>query len=576
MHHVTAPCPHFTPAVQHSHPFDAVRRSALDILVQFAEFLADALYIIHELRELQCQLQVAAVANAVNGLAQDGAAGCDPVFFGFFHRVAALMERVREEVRQKASFRVLHSLNVGDQAQRGAIAHAAYHGIQPDGLELRHKGLGTDPMVSQEHHGFAAALMGDVHHLLGQLGHFPTLESLEVPELLAGHPVLVVVVTLVDDVLRPELVAHFLLKLVQDVGADGSRIAIPVHKFFPLEFIEDQGELMEERGIADDVYIRMLCNEFSQTLHGIFVGFRLTHIKRDLMLEIRPAVGGGIVHMHRVPDQIGQKADSILMERHSLYGDTAVSVAPLFRRHRQPGGTVHDLPPTGDVVVGVHLHQFRADAFHQRDGHGVAGGGVEARHNVALLHLVRVCFGPCVILARGIIGGIDLCIGVFQLLRKIRTIAVTDGIRAPLFQNLQRFGHHIQVSRNGNAPGLALIFHSFPLLSSILIGCVVNGQYCQQQCHAHKHDAKPCQLSGHFPACHHQCNGQHKQHDHQHDAQGRMRFPECFHVLSPYPFKPPTVMPCVSCFCTQMYKIRVGSITSTRPAYMVPYCAALC
>ena len=117
MHHVTAPCPHFTPAVQHCHPFDAVRRSALDILVQFAELVADALDIVEELRELAGQLQVASVADAVNGLAQDGAAGCDPVFFGFFHRVAALMERVREEVRQKASFRVLHALNVGDQAQ---------------------------------------------------------------------------------------------------------------------------------------------------------------------------------------------------------------------------------------------------------------------------------------------------------------------------------------------------------------------------------------------------------------------------------------------------------------------------
>ena len=114
MHHVTAPCPHFTPAVQHSHPFDAVRRSALDILIQFAELLADALHIVHKLRELQCQLQIATIANAVNGRSQDGAAGCDPVLLGFPHRVAALMERVREEVRQKASFRVLHALDVID------------------------------------------------------------------------------------------------------------------------------------------------------------------------------------------------------------------------------------------------------------------------------------------------------------------------------------------------------------------------------------------------------------------------------------------------------------------------------
>ena len=49
----------------------------------------------------------------------------------------------------------------------------------------------------------------------------------------------------------------------------------------------------------------------------------------------------------------------------------------------------------------------------------------------------KMCIRDSVILARGIIGGIDLCIGVFQFLRKIRTITVTDGIRAPLFQNLQ-------------------------------------------------------------------------------------------------------------------------------------------
>ena len=164
VHHVAAPGPHLAPAVQHGHPLNAVGRGALDVLIQLTELAADALHIVHELRELQGQLQVAAVTDAVNGLAQDGAAGCDPVFLGFFHRVAALMERVREEVRQKASFRVLHALNVGDQAQRGAIAHAAHHGIQPNGLELRHKRLGADPVIAQEHHRLAAALVRDVHH----------------------------------------------------------------------------------------------------------------------------------------------------------------------------------------------------------------------------------------------------------------------------------------------------------------------------------------------------------------------------------------------------------------------------
>ena len=190
---------------------------------------------------------------------------------------------------------------------------------------------------------------------------------------------------------------------------------------------------MEEGGVADDVHIRMLCNEFPQTLHGIFVGFRLAHIKRDLMLEIRPAVGGGIVHMHRVPDEVGKETHSILMERRRLHGHAAIRIAPLFWRHGLTGGSIHDLPPAGDVVVGVHLHQLRADALHQRDGHGVAGGGVKAGHDVALLYLVRVCLCPCVVLAGGIVGGVDLGVRILELLREVGAVAVADGISTPLF-----------------------------------------------------------------------------------------------------------------------------------------------
>ena len=288
-------------------------------------------------------------------------------------------------------------------------------------------------MIAEEHHGLAAALVGDVHHFFGQLCYFAPLEGLKITVFLAGHTILVVVVALVDDVLRAELVTHFLLKLVEDIRADGSRIAIPVHELLPLQLVEDQGELMEERGIADDVHIRMLCNELAQALHGILVGLGLTHVKGDLVLKIRPAVGGSVVHMHRVPDEVSQKTDGILMERYGLYGHTAFGVAPPLRRHGLTGGSIHDLPPAGDVVVGVHLHQLRADALHQRDGHGVAGCGVEAGHDVALLHLVRVCFCPCVILAGGIVGGVNFGIRILELLRKVGAVAVADGIGTPLF-----------------------------------------------------------------------------------------------------------------------------------------------
>ena len=37
-----------------------------------------------------------------------------------------------------------------------------------------------------------------------------------------------------------------------------------------------------------------------------------------------------------------------------------------------------------------------------------------------------------------------------------------------------------------------------------------------------------------------------------------------------YPFSPPRLMPSVSFFCTQIYRISTGSITITRPAYSLP------
>ena len=93
--------------------------------------------------------------------------------------------------------------------------------------------------------------------------------------------------------------------------------------------------------------------------------------------------------------------------------------------------------------------------------------------------------------------------------------------------------------RDRYAPGHSIFFHGnspLPLFSSIPIGGVIERQHSQQQRHPQKHDAKTSQLPGHFPACCHQRDGQHKQHQHQHHAQGGMIFPECFHRLSPYPF----------------------------------------
>ena len=115
VHHVVAPGSHLAPAVQHSHLLNAVRSRPLDIVIQSTEFLAYALHIIDEFRELHCQLQITAVSDPVDGLSKDGSSCRHPVHLGLFHRISAFMEHIREEIRQKPSLCIFYSLNIADK-----------------------------------------------------------------------------------------------------------------------------------------------------------------------------------------------------------------------------------------------------------------------------------------------------------------------------------------------------------------------------------------------------------------------------------------------------------------------------
>ena len=212
------------------------------------------------------------------------------------------MESIGEEVGQETALGVLDAGNVGDQAQRAAVADAADDGIDAGFLKFRHERLTADPMVAQEHHGFLAVFVDDVGHFFHQTGHLTALECLKVLVLLAGYAVLVIVVALVDDELRAELVADFFLELLQNVGADGSRVAVPVNVLFTAQFIKDEREQVEKRRETNNIYIRMAFEVLPQTAHRVGVGLGLAHVERDLVFDILPVVDDGVVHVHGVPN----------------------------------------------------------------------------------------------------------------------------------------------------------------------------------------------------------------------------------------------------------------------------------
>ena len=213
-------------------------------------------------------------------------------------------------------------------------------------------------MITQEHHGFPAIFVADIHQDLHQLRNLTLLEPLKILEFLSRNAVRVVVIALVDDILRTEPIARFPLKLLQNIGAHTGAVSEPVHKLFFCIFIEYQGKLMEKGSKADHIRIRVFHHPFFQLIDDMLLCLRLPHIKCDLVLYIFPAVGNEIIHMYRVPDDKGQETDRIIVITFRLCQNdlpAPLLIAPPVRRHDLSGRAVNNLPPAFDIIDGVGL-----------------------------------------------------------------------------------------------------------------------------------------------------------------------------------------------------------------------------
>ena len=293
--------------------------------------------------------------------------------------------------------------------------------------------------------------MDDVGHFLHQTGNLAALECLKILVLLARHAVLVVVIALINDKLRAEFVADFLLKLLQNIGRNGRRVAVPVHVLLAAQLVKHQREQVEEGRKAHNVDIGVAFEILAQAAHCVGVGLGLAYIERNLMFDILPVVDDRVVHVHGVPDQVCQKADRVLVVSGGGVDDNALGCCVIMPRsgiQRLARRAVDDFPPAGNVVVVVDLHQLAADARHQGDGQRTVRSGIERGHNVALLRFIGVCLSPGVVLAGGVVGGVDLGSGVLQLLREFGAVAVADGIRAPALEQVKGFGYCVHIGGN--------------------------------------------------------------------------------------------------------------------------------
>ena len=106
---------------------------------------------------------------------------------------------------------------------------------------------------------------------------------------------------------------------------------------------------MEKCRKSQNIYIRMLFDEFLQTFHRIRMCLWLSHIKCKLMFYILPVIYHRIIHMYRIPQDICQKTYGIIMKRCCLndYITLFFIVFPLPCRDNFSRTAINDFPPSG-------------------------------------------------------------------------------------------------------------------------------------------------------------------------------------------------------------------------------------
>ena len=320
------------------------------------------------------------------------------------------MKRIREEIREQSALGVFHALYVTDQTERRAVSDTSDHGIQPDPLKFFHKRFCSDPVIPQKHHSFFSVLVRDIHHLFYDLCHFPALKRLKIPVFFRRDPILVVVISLIDDILRTEPVTNLFFKLFQDIRTYRCRVAIPVHIFFAGKLIKHQCKLVEKGRKAQYIDVWVGLNEFAQTLHGERVCLWLADIKGHLMFHVFPVVDHRIVHMHRIPEDIREKAHRIIVERHGLYRHVPACfvILPRIRVYDFTCRPVHDLPPALDVIPAVWREHIGIEPFHQMDLKLFLLRRVDRRHQIHLLDLIRILLRPGIVFSGGVVGRVYL------------------------------------------------------------------------------------------------------------------------------------------------------------------------
>ena len=296
--------------------------------------------------------------------------------------------------------------------------------------------------------------MGHVRQLLDVLAHEARQEVDPVALGLSGHTPCAVVGATIHKVLRTQTISIFLLEVVQGTRAHGAGAAEPVDHLFATLGVEQQCELVEERGETHHISLRAVLQPPRERVEHELSGGGMVDVERDLVLLVAPVVGQMVVHLDRIPDDVGQERNRVLVHRHGsghVHGILARVQRPLFGRHDFARRAVHDLPIPVRVRVTVRLELLLEETIHQRHIHRIRLRQDTIRQQVHLRRLVHMQSDPLVMRTRREIRTVYLLAKSEHILIKMRAIRVADSIRAPQFGKLLGLLSKILLTRQSEA-----------------------------------------------------------------------------------------------------------------------------
>ena len=416
-HHIGMPAAQRSPVIEYGYLQSAVWCLFMDDIINLTEFLTYLFDVFHKFRELVGKAWITAITDTVDWLAHDGTSGTQPVVHRFDDRIISFMEGIREEIRKESSFMIFHTGYIGNQTKGCTAADTADHGIQTDGRKICAIRLGTDPVITEKHHCFLAGFMHQIHQLFCSFAYEALCKIDIITVFLCRNTERGVIITVLDKYLRTQAIAQLLFECQYRFCRYAGTIAAPVNEFFLRMLIENQREVIEEGCESYDItaLVFFLLQPVFQIFHNIVPAVGLAYIKRYFMRLVTPVIGDVIIHLRRIPEDIGQKADGIFMERLCMMHNNRMMLLiqlPVICCNHSSAGTVDNLPPLLGIMVIIRCNLL-IEVFRRKCNSNIfTGCQCICAHQIDLLAFLHVLFSEFIMSSGYEIRGIYLCIQI--------------------------------------------------------------------------------------------------------------------------------------------------------------------